>query len=160
MRKVLIAYHHAGGTTQQMAGYIGEGIRINGAEADVKEIKDIDPVENLAGYDGYIFGSPTYHLDVPDSMKIFLLKLQIAALEGRVELEGKAAGCFGPYTHDVGYRHDNHAPAIMFDTLQKTLKMKPFSLGPLILTEAIVEPPEGLKACHEYGKVFGLGLKA
>jgi flavodoxin len=47
MRKVLIAYHHAGGTTQQMAGYIGEGIRINGAEADVKEIKDIDPVKTL-----------------------------------------------------------------------------------------------------------------
>jgi multimeric flavodoxin WrbA len=159
MRKVLIAYHHAGGTTEQMAQYIGEGGRIEGLEADVKEITGIDPAKNLSGYDGYVFGSPTYHLDVPEPMKIFLLKVQIAALEGKAELEGKQAGCFGPYTHDVGYRHDNHAPAIMLATLQNSLKMKPFDLGPLILTEAIVESPEGLKACHEYGKVFGRMLK-
>jgi len=158
MGKVLIAYYHTGGSTEQMAEYIGEGVRIDGHEADVKEITDVDPAKNLSGYDGYIFGSPTYHLDVPDTMKKFLLKVQIAVLDGKVELEGKPGGSFGPYTHDVGYRHDNHAPAIMFATLQNSLKMKPFELGSLILTEAIVETPEGLKACHEYGKIFGRKL--
>jgi flavodoxin len=152
MGKVLIAYHHAGGTTEQMADYIGEGVRMDGHEAVVKEIVDIKTADDLSGYDGYIFGAPTYSLDVPESMKIFLVMAQQAALVN------KLAGAFGPYTHDVGYRHDNHAPAIMFDTLQKSLKMKPFELGPLILTEIDVDTEEGLRACQQYGKVFGNDL--
>jgi flavorubredoxin len=149
MGKVLVAYHHAGGTTEKMAIYIGEGVRISGQEAVVKEIVDIKTADGLAGYDGYIFGAPTYSLDVPESMKRFLVMAQQGA-QG-----GKLGGAFGSYTHDVGYRHDNLAPAIIFKTLQDSLKMKPFELGPLNLTEDSVDTGEGLRACHEYGKVFG-----
>ena len=149
MGKVLIAYHHAGGSTEKMASYIAEGVRISGQEAVVKEIVDIKTADGLAGYDGYIFGSPTYSLDVPESMKKFLVMTQRAALDG------KLGGAFGSYTHDVGYRHDNLAPAIIFKTLQDSLKMKPFELGALNLTEDDVDTNEGLRACHEYGKVFG-----
>ncbi len=152
MGKVLIAYHHAGGTTEQMANYIGEGVRIDGYEAVVKEIVDIKTAGEMAGYDGYIFGAPTYSLDVPETMKKFLVMAQQAVLEG------KLGGAFGSYTHDVGYRHDNLAPAIMFETLQNSLKMKPFELGPLILTEEIVDTIEGMRACQQYGKVFGNDL--
>jgi flavorubredoxin len=149
MGKVLIAYHHAGGTTEKMANYIGEGVRINGQEAVVKEIVDIKTADELAGYDGYILGSPTYSLDVPETMKKFLVMAQQAALDG------KLGGTFGSYTHDVGYRHDNHAPAIIFRMLQDSLKMKPFELGPFNLTEDSVDTSEGLRACHEYGRIFG-----
>jgi hypothetical protein len=88
-------------------------------------------------------------LDVPETMKKFLVMAQ------QVALDGKLGGAFGSYTHDVGYRHDNLAPAIIFKTLQDSLKMKPFELGPLNLTEDRVDTGEGLRACHEYGKVFG-----
>jgi hypothetical protein len=37
--------------------------------------------------------------------------------------------------------------------------MKPFTLGPLILREDIVGTPEGMRACQEYGKIFGKTLK-
>jgi len=152
MEKVMIAYFSAGGTTQQMAAYIGEGVRISGGEAVVKEILDMKTVEELSGYDGYIFGAPTYSLDVPEAMKKFLSKAPEAVLPG------KLGGSFGSYTHDVGYAHDHHAPAIMFETLQDSLKMKPFELGPLILREDIVETTEGMRACQEYGRVFGANL--
>jgi multimeric flavodoxin WrbA len=149
MGKVLIAHHHAGGSTEKMASYIGEGVRIGGHEADVKEIADIKSPLELVGYDGYIFGSPTYSLDVPENMKTFLIMAQQAVLDN------KLGGAFGSYTHDVGYRHDNHAPAIIFESLQESYKMKPFDLGPLILREDVVDTYEGMRACQEYGRVFG-----
>jgi hypothetical protein len=75
-------------------------------------------------------------------------------------LAGKAGGAFGVYTHDVAYRHDNHAPAIILDSLQSTLKMEPFELGPLILREDLLEGTEGMRACQDYGKVFGERLSS
>ena len=62
MKKVLIAYDSRSGRTQQMAEYIAEGIRISGNEAVVRKITEIKNEKELQGYDGYIFGSPTYHL--------------------------------------------------------------------------------------------------
>jgi len=152
MGKVMIAYYSAGGTTQQMAAYIGEGVRISGGEAAVKEILDIKTVEELSGYDGYMFGAPTYSLDVSEVMKKFL---STALKDVRVD---KLGGSFGSYTHDVAYGHDNHAPANIFKMLQDSFKMNPFELGALILREDIVDTVEGMRACQEYGKVFGARL--
>ena len=149
MPKVMIAYYSAGGTTQKMADYIGEGVRISGGEAVVKEIVDIKTAEELVGYDDYILGAPTYSLDVPAAMKKFL------SLAQKAGLAGKLGGAFGSYTHDVSYRHDTHAPAIILDTLQDSYKMQPFELGPLILQEDIMDTAEGMRACQDYGKVFG-----
>jgi flavodoxin len=149
MSKAMIAYFTAGGTTEKMAQYISEGFRIGGHDVMVKEINDIKSAADLTGYQGYIFGSPTYSLDVPDAMKTFLSMVQ------ETGVKGKLAGTFGPYTHDVAYRHDTHAPAIMLDTVQAMCGMKPFELGPLILREDLVETVEGMKACQDYGKIFG-----
>lgn len=112
-------------------------------------MQDIKASPEIAGYDGYIFGSPTYSLDVPKPMKTFL------TMVGKAGLEGKMGGAFGPYTHDVSYRHDTHAPAMIFDLLQRVFKMKSFELGAFALKEELVENREGIKACQEYGKVFG-----
>lgn len=152
MAKVLIAYFSPGGEAQKMAAYIGEGVRFTGGEPAIMEISDIHTFEDVSGYDGYIFGAPTYSLDVPEPMKKFLSGLPKAFLKS------KLAGAFGPFTHDVSYSHDTHAPAIMFKTLQDSKMMKPFELGPLILREDVVETNEGIKACQEYGRIFGKAL--
>lgn len=141
MKRVLIAYFSATGMTERMAGYIAEGVRFSGQEAVTKRIGDIKATAEISGYDGYILGSPTYSLDVPESMKTFLLIAEKAGLEG------KMGGAFGSYAHDVGYKHDNYAPAIIFDTLQHACKMKPFELGPFTLKEDLVETSEGIRTC-------------
>ena len=65
MKRVLVAYHSSTGTTKQMAELIAEGVRIAGHEADVRSVLDIKNKDVLTGYDGFIFGCPTYHLDIP-----------------------------------------------------------------------------------------------
>jgi flavodoxin len=148
MKRVLIAYSSATGMTEKMATYIAEGIRFSGHEAVTRRIGDIKATE-IAGYDGYIFGSPTYSLDVPEEVKIFLRAVR------KADLDGKMGGAFGAYAHDVGYKHDTYAPAIIFDTLQHACKMKPFELGPFTLKEDLIETSEGMKTCQDYGRVFG-----
>ena len=163
MKKVLITYFSVSGMTEKMAQYIGEGIRISGQEAIVKKISDIKGPDELAGFDGYIFGSPTHFQDIPEPMKAFL------SMVSQADLKGKLGGAFGSYTHD------GNAPAIIFDTLQNVFHMEPFELGPFNLKETMLEEPsrgeqsprryvagevhgevrEGMHGCHDYGKVFG-----
>jgi flavodoxin len=154
MKKVLIAYFSAAGATEKMAMYIAEGVRFSGHEAVTKKIGDFKNEREISGYDGYIFGSPTYSQDMPKPMKDFLLMAE------RAKLEGKMGGAFGPYAHDVGYRHDTYAPAIILNSMQRACKMKPFELGPFILKEDIILTVDGMKACQDYGRVFGEKLVA
>jgi len=149
MKRVLVAYFSVTGTTEKMAEYIAEGVRFSGQAAVVKKMEDIKALVDIAGYDGYIFGSPTYSLDVPKPVEMFL------SMAEKAGLEGKMGGAFGSYTHDVSYKHDNYAPAIIFDTLQRICKMKPFELGPFTLKEDLVETSEGMRTCQDYGRVFG-----
>lgn len=163
MKKVLVAYFSLTGKTEMMAQYIAEGIRISGNKAVVRKVSDIKTPDELAEYDGYIFGSPTQLRDVAGPMKTFLF------LARRADLKGKSGGAFGSHTHDGG------APAMIFETLQYVYQMEPFELGPLDLKEAMLEEPkrgeqsppryiagevhgevgEGMRACHDYGRVFG-----
>jgi flavodoxin len=149
MKRVLIAYFSHTGVTEKMAEYIAEGIRFGGHEAIVKKFDELSNASELEAYDGYVFGSPVDSADVPEPLKKFL------ALVGEVKLEGKLYGTFGPYTHDIGYRHDTYTPAIIFNALQNVYKMEPFELGPFNLNEATIDMTDGIKACHDYGKIFG-----
>jgi len=142
MSKVLIAYFSLTGKTERMAEYIAEGVRFGGQQAVIKKISDIKSANDLAGYDGYIFGSPTYHRDMAEPMKTFLF------LARKANLERKLGGAFGSYTHS------GDAPSIIFDTMQYVYKMEPFKLGSFNLKEAVVETTEGMRACQDYGKVF------
>jgi flavodoxin len=166
MKRVLVAYFSVTGTTEAMAQYIGEGIRMSGQEAIVKKISGISEFHDLSGYDGYIFGSPTHFRDIPEPMKMFL------TMAHQADLKGKLAGAFGSYTHD------GNAPAMILDTLQNVYKMEPFELGPLNLKELMLKEPvrgeqqqpqyvageviekgdEGMRACQDYGRVFGENL--
>jgi flavodoxin len=144
--KVLIVYFSLSGKTEKMAEYIAEGIRFSGQPVAVKSIKDIKAANDLVDYDGYLFGSPTYHRDMAEPMKTFLF------LAKKADLEGKLAGAFGSYTHS------GDAPAIIFDTMQYVYKMEPFELGSFNMKEALVETSEGMRSCQDYGRVFGKKL--
>src|SRR3972149_7622847 len=153
MKKVLIAYYSRAGNTEKMAEYIAEGIRFSGTQAVLKKLSEIKNTADLAGYDGYIFGSPTYLLNVPEPMKTFLFLAQ------KAELKGKLAGAFGSYTHD------GNAPNMVLDTMQYVYAMEPFELGAFKLkvhelaifdqAKPTLEQTQGMRSCQQYGKVFG-----
>ena len=80
MKKILVAYVSRTGNTEKMAEFIAEGVRISGNTADVKKVPDIRDEKALAGFDGYIFGCPTYHKDITAGMKTFLFVAEKANL--------------------------------------------------------------------------------
>lgn len=146
MKKVLVAYVSRTGNTEKMANYIAEGIRMTGHEAVVKKVSDIKKPEELEEYHGYVFGCPTYHRDMTNSMKQFLF------LAEQTNLVGKIGGAFGSYTHS------GESAPMVFDTMQYVFKMDMVDLGPLSLKEAIIDTPDGIKACQDYGKEIGKKL--
>jgi flavodoxin len=148
MKRVLIAYFSLTGKTEKMAEYIAEGVRFSGQQAVVRKISEIKAAADLAGFDGHIFGSPTYHRDMAEPMKTFLFVAR------KANLEGKLAGAFGSYTHS------GDAPAAVMDTMQYVYKMQPVELGSFRMKEAVVETVEGMRACQDYGRVFGEKLGA
>ena len=143
MKKVLIAYDSRTGKTETMAEYIAEGIRISGSEGVLKRISAIKNEKDLQGYDGYVFGSPTYHRDMIGTMKTFLFLAQ------KANLEGKVGGAFGSYTHS------GDGPKSIFDTMENVFKMEMVDLGSFNLFEHLVGTTEGLRACQSYGKAVG-----
>lgn len=140
MKKVLVAYESRTGNTEKMAQYIAEGVRIGGQTAELKKINSIKSEIDLQGYDGYVFGCPTYHRDMTNSMKTFLFLAQ------KARLEGKVGGAFGSYTHS------GDAPRSIFDTMEYVFKMKMVELGSFNLKEHLVATRDGMRACHDYGK--------
>lgn len=143
MKSALIVYSSRTGKTETMANYLAEGLRFAGCEVTVKSIAEIETEENIVGFDGYLFGCPTYHKDITGGMKQFLFKAELA------NLVGKVGGAFGSHTHS-----GESAPMI-YDTMRHVFKMDMTDLGALNLTELIVSSPEGLKACQDYGKAVG-----
>ena len=139
MKKVLIAYESRKGHTEKMANYIAEGARIAGNEVKVKALKDLKSEDDIKGYDAYLFGCPTYHRDMTNSMKTFLF------LADKAGLEGKIAGAFGSYTHS------GDAPKLILDTMEHVFHMNATSLGSFNLLEDKVETDEGMRACQQYG---------
>lgn len=144
--KVLIAYDSRTGKTEHMARFIAEGVRFSGNEATVERISNLRDKEALQGYDGYVFGSPTYHHDMIGTMKTWLF------LAAQAELQGKVAGAFGSYTHS------GDAPKIIMETMEHVFKMQPTSLGSMNLLEHRVEDQEGINACQDYGRAVGEAL--
>ena len=72
MKNVLIGYYSRTGSTEEMAKYLAEGIRVSGNNVELKKISAIKSEKDLDGYDGFIFGCPTYHKDITGNFKTFL----------------------------------------------------------------------------------------
>jgi len=137
MGKFLIVYATRADETKTIAELIAEGMRIAGHEADVKKITEIKSEEGLNGYDGYAFGSATYHGEMISSMKQFLF------IAERADLKEKAGGAFGAY----GW--SGEAPKRIFETMKNIYGMKMVS-DPLMLKASWIEG--GTIACQDYGK--------
>ncbi len=138
MKKILIAYYSRKEHTAQMAKYVAEGVRIGGCEAELSAISSLKAAADLKGYDGYIFGCPTYHRDMTENMKRFLF------LADEADLSGKAGGAFGSSTHS------GEAPGYIYDTMKHALHMQMTGLGPFKLKEDEIE--HNLRACQDYGR--------
>ncbi len=91
MAKTLIVYVTRTGETARIGDLIGEGLRMAGVDVTILKAGDIKKEDDIKGYDGYVFGSPTYHGEMMDSMKNFLF------LAEKANLEGKAGGAFGSF---------------------------------------------------------------
>ena len=143
MKKVLISYISRTGNTEKMAEYIAEGIRFTGNVADIKKVAEIKSEKELEGYDGYVFGCPTYHRDLTGSMKSFLF------LAEKANLVGKIGGSFGSYTHS------GESAQMIYDTMQHVFRMDVIDLGALSIKEHSLNTPDGMRACQDYGKAVG-----
>ncbi|KPJ78285.1 MAG: nitric oxide synthase [Deltaproteobacteria bacterium SG8_13] len=146
MKKVLVAYVSRTGNTEKMAEFISEGIRMTGQSVEMKKIAQIKNEKELDGFDGYVFGCPTYHRDLTAGMKTFLFLAQ------KAEMAGKVGGAFGSYTHS------GESAQMIYDTMQHVFKMDTVDLGSLNLKEQVVASGEGQKACQDYGREIGKKL--
>lgn len=147
MHKILVAYISRTGMTEKMANFIAEGIRMSGQEAVLRKVSEIKDEKDMAGFDGYIFGCPTYHRDMTNGMKSFLFVAQ------KANLTGKMGGAFCSYTHS------GESGPMIFDTMQHVFKMDMVDLGALNLKEHVIDTQEGVKACQDYGRGVAGKLK-
>ncbi len=137
MGKLLIVSATRAGETQKIAELIAEGIRISGNEAVLKKVNEIKNEEDLNGYDGYVFGSATYHGEMISSMK------QLLFIAERADLKDKPGGSFGAY----GW--SGEAPVRIFETMENIYKMKMTSDALRLKASWI---GGGAQAAQEYGK--------
>jgi flavodoxin len=137
MAKALIVFSTRTGETKGIAELIAEGIRMQGHDANVVDVKGIKKESDFDGYDTYVFGSATYHGEMMQSMKTMLFLAEKANLEGKV---GGAFGAFG---------WSGEAPDRIFDTMKNIFKMNMVG-GPLRLKSASLGG--GTQMAQGYGK--------
>ena len=137
MGKVLIVYATRTGKTRDIANLIAEGIRFEGEEAKVVNVTEIKKETDLDGYDGYVFGSATYHGEMMQGMKTMLFLAEKAALKGKV---GGSFGAFG---------WSGEAPDRIYDTMKNVFEMD-MAGGALRLKSASLGG--GTQMAQDYGR--------
>jgi flavorubredoxin len=143
MAKVLVVYATRTSSTRDIADLVAEGIRFSGNEAVIVDVKDIKNEADFEGYDGYVFGSPTYHGEMLQSMKTMLF------LAERANLEGRVGGAFGAHGWST------EAQDRIYNTMKEVFKMD-MAKGPLLLKSASLGG--GVQMAQEYGKEIGSKL--
>ena len=89
MAKVLVMYYSRSGNTKKMAEIIGESLKKEGLEVDIKDVQQTQAQELLA-YDAILIGSPTYY----GTMSAQIKKLLDDSVKFHGKLEGKIGGAF------------------------------------------------------------------
>lgn len=143
MKNVLVCYLSRTGNTKKMAEFLAEGVRMTGNTAELKKISEIKSGKDFEGYDGFVFGCPTYHRDITEGMKRFLFMAEEA------KLVGKIGGAFGSFAHS------GESASMIYDTMLHVFKMDMVDLGALDMKEHLLETDEGIHACQNYGKAIG-----
>ncbi len=126
MGKALIVYATRTGETKRIGELIGEGIRMKGHEADVKNVTGIKNAADLEGYDAYAFGSATYHGDMMQVMKKMLFLAEKAKLEGKV---GGSFGAFGWSGEAIDRIYGTMENIFKMDMVGNGLRLKSSQLG-------------------------------
>ena len=137
MSKAIIIYSTRAGQTKAIGELVAEGLRIAAVDVTMADVKDIKKEGDLAGYDAYLFGSPTYHGEMINGMKTFLF------LAEKADLEGKVGGSFGAF----GW--SGEAPDRIYDTMKNIYKMNMVS-GSLRLKASYLDG--GIAMAQDYGK--------
>ena len=145
MAKALIVYATRTGETGQIANLIAEGLRFSAVEVTVANVNEIKSEEALAGYDAYVFGSPTYHGDMLQPMKQLLFLAEKAGLQNRV---GGAFGAFG---------WSGEAPERIFETMKHVFGMNMVG-GALMLKNSTLGG--GIKMAQDYGREIAAKLES
>jgi flavorubredoxin len=143
MAKALVVFCTRTGETKQIADLIAEGIRFTGTEATVVNVSQIKKETDLAGYDGYVFGSATYHGEMMQAMKTMLFLAEKAGLTGKV---GASFGAFG---------WSGEAPDRIYDTMKNIFKMDMVKEA-LRLKSALLGG--GIQMAQDYGRQIGKKL--
>lgn len=145
MAKVLIVYTSRTGETQAIAERLAEGIRFEGVEAEIRDAASIKNEKDLAGFDGYCFGSPTYHGDMLQPMKTFLFLAEKADLKGKV---GGSFGAFGWSGEALDRIYGTMENIFKMNMVGDPLRLKSLSLG------------GGSQMAQEYGRRIGKKITA
>jgi len=140
MPKALIVYATRTGETEKIAELIAEGIRFQGAEAELANVSQIKKEAQLADYEAVAFGSATYHGQMMKAMETVLF------LAEKAHLEGKIGGSFGAF----GW--SGEAPDRIYDTMKNIFRMNMVS-GPLRLKSSSLGG--GTKMAQDYGREIG-----
>jgi len=143
MKRVLIVYDSRTGRTERMAKKIADGVRSLGHEVVFRRVADVRNESELAGFDAYLFGSPTYFRRTTEAVKTFLFLAQ------KADLRGKVGGAFGSYTH-IG-----SGPRMIYDTMEQVFGMEMADVNPFNLKEQILDSGKGDQPCLDYGKAIG-----
>lgn len=108
-----------------------------GHEAKVVKSNEIKTEADLQGYDGYVFGSATYHGGMLQGMK------QILFLAEKAGLQGKVGGAFGAY----GW--SGEAPGRIFQTMANIFEMNMVSSHLQLKSSSL---GGGQQLAQDYGK--------
>jgi NAD(P)H dehydrogenase (quinone) len=112
MTRILVLYHSSYGHIEALAAAVAEGAReIGGVDAVIKRVPEtmtveaqqgahmkvsqpapVATIEELPGYDGFVFGTPTRFGNMSGQMRTFFD--QTGALWAKAALAGKPAGVF------------------------------------------------------------------
>jgi NAD(P)H dehydrogenase (quinone) len=87
--KALVIYYSQTGNTKKMAESISEGIKKEGVEVALKQVKDVE-VDELLKYEAIVIGSPTYY----GTMAAEIKKLFDDSVKFHGKLDGKIGAAF------------------------------------------------------------------
>ncbi|MEM3597231.1 MAG: flavodoxin domain-containing protein [Candidatus Bathyarchaeia archaeon] len=137
MPRVLILYYSRTGNTEAMAKAVAEGIKsVQGIDVEINYY--VTP-EALASFAALVFGVPTYHHDMPLSIKNFFEEIAVK----NVDLRGKLGAAFGSY----GW--SGEAPRLVLEILKNRFGMVVVESSLLI---KYAPDKSGLDKCVDFGR--------
>jgi flavorubredoxin len=143
MAKALVVYATRTGETQKIGELIAEGLRFSGVDVRMENVKNIQQVADLQGFEALVLGSATYHGEMMQKMKSMLF------LAEKAGLEGSAGGAFGAF----GW--SGEAPDRIYDTMKHILKMNMVGSALRLKTSSL---GGGIQMAQDYGRSIAAKL--